>query len=443
MIRCKSFGVCGVVLVGVMCLQVRAEVVRVVVVTLDGREVRGELISETGEEVRLRIGGIATALPRETLASVTVERRASDVYAERRLGRDDDLRGRSALAETMLEMGALDLARIEFASLVKMFPGEPALPGRLAVVEGLLKLQSSPRAERPTPKRAAETKDAPAGGAPVAPAGGVSPAREFGGVVLLTAEQVNRVRLWELDVSDRPAVRVPAEAVEELFDRYRASLPERFQGREGRRAFRRLKPYEQLGVFFDLRARDLYPLVTVVSDPPAMSAYRLRVQPVYVERFIQPKLGSGAVAGLKLVPMRGTWDIEAAYTNFVLLDGFEWEGRRMIDRAAPGDSLLLEWGLPADQALFPAPVAGLQPYFRSRDDNRYLEVRDWIASLYQPRPDYGLNDTPSAPPSPSEAPALQPPQEPAPTDDVVPSQVPLDATPTPQAPAGGAGGSAS
>jgi hypothetical protein len=308
--------------------------------------------------------------------------------------RDDDLAGRLALAEAMVERQAWELARMEFASLARTFPNDPTVQQRLGVVEAQIAIRQAPKAQSvvtdPTTAQPSDVRDE------------ASPAtRQIAGVTLLTDAQINAIRLWEIDLSRSPAVRIDAETIDLFFDRYRVVLPERFRGEEGRRAFRRLKPADQLDVFFDAKARDLYPRVTAVSDPPSMQAFRMKINPGYINRFVAPKLGSGAVEGLRLIPGRPYTDVPSAYTNFYALDRFTHQGRRMIDRNVPEDSLLLEWGLPRDLARFPAPLEGLDSYFKSRDDPRYVEVRDWIASLYSPRPEYGIELETDAPESPA------------------------------------------
>ena len=63
----------------------------------------------------------------------------------------------------------------------------------------------------------------------------------------------------------------------------------------------------------------------------------------------------------------------------------------MIDRAMPQRSLLLQWGLPRDAAIHPAPeIEGWRPRFTGPDDETFLKYVDWITQLYEPLPNYGV-----------------------------------------------------
>jgi hypothetical protein len=72
----------------------------------------------------------------------------------------------------------------------------------------------------------------------------------------------------------------------------------------------------------------------------------------------------------------------------------------MIDRAHPEDSLLLQYGLPRNEAKVPHPdVQGFRPAFRrGRDDTKYQAIARWIGSsllIDAPlTPDYGIQYDP-------------------------------------------------
>jgi len=70
-------------------------------------------------------------------------------------------------------------------------------------------------------------------------------------------------------------------------------------------------------------------------------------------------------------------------TNFYILTQTAIEGKPIIDRNVPEDSLLVQWGLPRESAKFAAPddLKGWEPKFKSMDDERFIALVDWIKSL--------------------------------------------------------------
>ena len=84
----------------------------------------------------------------------------------------------------------------------------------------------------------------------------------------------------------------------------------------------------------------------------------------------------------------------AAYTNFFVLSQLEVDGHELINRSAPEDSLLLQWGLPRKDAKYPAPnIKGWKPYFHGVKDHRYVDALKWIRGLYADLPErnYGID----------------------------------------------------
>ena len=81
------------------------------------------------------------------------------------------------------------------------------------------------------------------------------------------------------------------------------------------------------------------------------------------------------------------------YSNFVILDRYRSADGllRMIDWDEPELSLLVQMGLPREDALYPHPdVPGFRPVFGGRDARRFRQTLEWIDSMYRPRPDVRL-----------------------------------------------------
>jgi hypothetical protein len=111
----------------------------------------------------------------------------------------------------------------------------------------------------------------------------------------------------------------------------------------------------------------------------------------------------------------------AAYTNFYILQQHVKQapqqpgpfGRgelRMIDRARPDQSLLVQYMLPPTIAEHDHPqVPGYRPIVRGREDPVYLRTIDWIGKSLEPvEPDYGIDYRPPVGRATTEPAATQP-----------------------------------
>lgn len=214
---------------------------------------------------------------------------------------------------------------------------------------------------------------------------------------LLEPEQINVIKVWELptDLDDmQVSVRIPRAIMLEVFDRYR-SEPEVPKGRAEQQAFLRRPASEQLELLFNLAPahpgiRAYYQDVQVNGEPASMIEFRRRVYGNYIQRYFRRYFGGGEVPQVTLVSAAGNSLVEM-YTNFYILHMAEVNGRRMIDRGSPEDSLLLQWGLPREAARFPAPdVSGWRPMFRGVDDPNFVRMAETLGMLYD-SPDYGID----------------------------------------------------
>jgi hypothetical protein len=377
-----------------LVMGVRAQARVAVVETESGQTFEGELISETDQTVILLISGIETPVKRSNIKSITLKKSGEEIFKERRAQlKNDDLDGRFALAYDMYEMGELSLAKQETESLLERFPDSEKAQRLDDVVADAIKLQED---------RIQEPAVGPADAAPPV----TDQARPNGGRLdpqtlreqQLTEKEINLIRLWELpaDLSDlKPRIIIPRETIETVLDEY-ADREEVPKGRREQNAFRTAEGWEQLPVLFAVRARELYPTVRVIEDPPAMKTYRSEILPLYINGYFSETFGRGAVEGLSLFGGRGE-RVRAAYTDFYILHKFQQGNAYMIDRDKPEESLLVQWGLPRDQAIYKAPdVPGWRPFFTGRDDPQFDKIVEWIDSLYK-TVDYGISYSPPAP----------------------------------------------
>ena len=349
---------------------------KVAVVTMkDGRVLKGELIRQDDKSVELAISGIHTPIKRRDIARVQTEPSMEEQYWRRRAElEDDDLDGRYQLAYFLYEQKALLLAREELADLKQRFADNAKVEALSDVVADAIRRRDEQPANSGRPRNERPRLDE-------------TPARH------LSAEQINLIRLWELPIDileAKPRVLVPRDVVDKLFERY--ATHERVpKGRRDQRAFRAAPDYEKLELIFAIQARDLYGQVKVREDPPPLRDFRGLINPIYVARYFRRYFGTGQIEGLTLLGRRPN-SHEEAYTNFYLLSQFSASELPMIDRHQPERSLLLQWGLPRDSAVHPAPqVKGWRPYFSSLDDPNLERYVQWISSLYSPTPDYGID----------------------------------------------------
>ena len=362
------------------------EGVREVVVTLtSGREITGFLVSENEEQVVVRINGIDTTLPRNRVTGVRELAPVADRYRELRTMVDDnDIRARLALVEWLRARRAYRLAQTELESILAQDPGNPDASTLLTWIRNHLAL--SEREPRP---QARERRTPPAPAIPT-----------------LSDADINRIRVYELDLRTPTRVIVPDEVIRELMVRFPDTFPVSVEERD---AILKSDPMDKMRLLFDRKARDLYDRVRVLEDPPAMSAFKNRVHAGsggwLMNACASNRCHGGSEAGrLRLLNQRPNSD-QTAYTNFHILDNFRLaDGTPLINHEEPARSPLLHMALPRRASLYPHPEIDRQVrgqdwrfVFRNTSDRGFQQTVEWIASLYRPRPDYGIVYPPTQP----------------------------------------------
>ncbi len=242
---------------------------------------------------------------------------------------------------------------------------------------------------------------------------------------LVTEEEIYRIRLEELRGTDR--VRVS----------FRGKLIERFINiMQGRRDFERPRfanefrayppvakaiyildnvPREQVGITED---------ILIKSDPAFMVDFRSRIWPILATRCATTDCHGGKkpAGRLRLFKVAGK-NVQVDYTNFMILESYVSHGRKLIDRDHKDLSLLLQYGLPPEQAKYNHPRKRRRSPYRSRNSRNYRLMLAWIRSLAgPPSPDYRVKlRIPWAPKGgrvslPDAPPATQPTTGPSPVD---------------------------
>lgn len=394
-----------------------------VVVTLkDGRQITGDLVSESPDAVTVSIADINTTFPRSAIATVEDKPTLDSLYKQKleRLTKDD-VAGRYQLAQWLYTQGSDEQAvrwslderkkadQLAIEQLDWLLRDDPDNV-QVRMLKGLTAKRIEDRrvSERPTSPDQTDNGGSTAGD-------GTS-----GDSTYLTAEQRNLLKIYEIDLSSKPKLVIPASTVEKIYadERLRsdaAMAP--YQGRSGKARFRTLQGYEQLEILFQLRARSLYDEVQVRSEPTPLREFRTKVNPTYVVGHCGRCHAVGKDAAPQFFTRKANGE-EAAYTNFLILSRMTGGIRDMIDRQTPDDSLLFQYGLPREEATFPHPeVPNFRHYFSGKQDKRYQEMTEWVKTLYRPTPRYPIEYTAPG----TKAPAAEP-VEPQPAPAPLPAE---------------------
>jgi hypothetical protein len=376
----------------------------------DRRRIVGRTVATTAESVTIAIAGVPTTFP---MADVELIRKLPPLEEQyerlRAATRDNDVDGLLRLAEWLRSRGRYTLALREIASALAADPTNRAAAEQRTLVEQQQRLAHLSRwreQQREAERARRASSPAPASDEPAEPAEDApAPRRIF---PLLTSDQINIIRVFETDLADPPKMRIPREVVNDFLDAYAGQAVE---GRgtvpvspDGRDLFARQRPVEVLRWFFDLRAREFYPRVEVQENPRALRLFRDTVHRTWlINSCATSKCHGGEEAGRLFLYNRNPTRDESATTNLVILDSYRTnEGLPLVDYREPERSLLLQYGLPRNQAVTPhPPVEGVtrrwQPAFEGPQDRRFRDAVNWILSMYPNRTGYPIEYTPPVP----------------------------------------------
>jgi hypothetical protein len=216
----------------------------------------------------------------------------------------------------------------------------------------------------------------------------------------ISESDVNLLRVYEIDLDDAPRIRVPREVRERLVEDYTGHelIP---NTRVARAVFMRRADKDVLRTIFRIGAREYYRDVLVLGQPESLQRFREDIHRNWLmNTCASMQCHGGLGAGRFLLHTRARSGDRTVYSNFLTIERFVTsDGKKLLDFAKPQRSLLLQYGLPRDLAVFDHPeVDNWRPVFRSMEDRRFKKALAWIDSLYQPRPDHGIEyEPPSAP----------------------------------------------
>ncbi len=355
---------------------------RGVVILSNGNRREGIIIEDGYDRAVLEIKGIRAIFRREIVDEVQLDPTFEEKYESFKLalvpGQPD---AHFRLCQWLFDQQRYKLARIELKSLLNQNSMAKARH-LLTIVDAQLGLMESRDSHPPTPS------DSPA-----------SQSRLKFQENILSQNDVNLIRVYEIDFAHPPRITVRPDTIRTLLERY-GDNPLVPSSQKERTALFRADPLDIVRLMFDLRARDLYSEIEVNSEPPALNLFRLRVHDSWLmNNCATSKCHGGPDAGRLFLHRRMLRDPRVRYTNFLTLErldlGSKWP---LINYQSPLDSLIIQYGLPAHEARKPHPdVHGWKPIFVGAGTQMKEDTIKWINSMMKPRPEYPIKFHSSVP----------------------------------------------
>ena len=369
----------------------------------DGTIVRGEILKDSLEEVEFQVDSVRGRVPREKVYRVMLELEFETRYARVKAAIAPEEHGRRlGLARWLADQDRLDLAITELEALLRDGDVEEARE-MLREINARVKLELAVKESKENSKKKAANKAADAAAAAAeqtqaandgsnsakpAPRGAPT-TREMLPKDLLSNEDVNLVRVYEIDFKDPPRLTVSPEGVRQLILRYGSSalVPATTQERN---ALYSRSSVEIARLMFDLKARDLYNYIEVEEDPTSVAKFRTRVHNSWlISNCATSRCHGGVDAGRFFLYTGNAKDQRIRYTNLLTLLNFKVDGKPVVNFEDPPDSLLIQYAMTRSSARYPHPdVKGWRPVLSTTTPQLLQDTLDWIRSMYQPRPEY-------------------------------------------------------
>ncbi len=232
------------------------------------------------------------------------------------------------------------------------------------------------------------------------------------GLRKLTPEEINRIRFMELrgmrlDTSrpDRVKVKIPKQTLDDYLAE-RAADPLFRSATEAeierqRRSFRKLTAAQKLHWIAQNTGTQYADRVEIMSDPEVFVTFKKNLLPVILRSCAKQPGCHSADTEDDSLSFRLFSDLQktapTTYANFIMLNDIQVDGRPLIDRARPEDSLLLTYMLPAKgvrtELRHPGKIES-PPSFKTRKAAALRRIERWIFSLKYPAEDYGVRLVP-------------------------------------------------
>lgn len=358
-----------------------------VVIMRDGSLRQGTVIEDTFDQVLLEVEGIRARLLRETVDHVVLQPTFEQTYTQfKRALMPNRPEQHLELCRWLFQMRKYELCKQEIEALLE--EAELAEARRLMrLVDAQLALeQDAPRSDTPPRTNTSQLGDE----------GDLEAPRD-----ILTHDDVNLIRVYELDFDHPPRVMLEQSTIQKLIENYSDNklIP---ASRTERNALFNAEPIDIVEhLIFELRARELYPEIKVITEPYSLNLFRLRVHNTWLmNNCASTECHGGTNGGRLFLYRRGYRDARVRYTNFLILERLKLDTDKppLIDYDNPLQSLVIQYGMPRDEARYPHPdVPNWQPAFPPGNSKAVDYSVEWIQSMMQPRPEYPIEFQPPDP----------------------------------------------
>ena len=362
-----------------------------VVFLRDGGAIDGLVIEDGFSQVTLLIEGIHHNIPRGEVSHVALRPSFEEELANARNAIDpEDANMRIALAQWIIEQGRLTLARTEIENILRM-EDNPRARQMLEQLKARIELEDNGRSK---PLSVPTEKEDRTSGLPPR---------------VLTPEDVNIIRVYEIDFKDPPAVEVDPKTIRKLIENHSANsmIPNQLSRQQQLFA---MSDINQVKLIFDVQARELYPEIQVKGEPKSLNLFRTKVHNAWLIRNCATSgCHGGANAGTFFLHRYGLNTPKTIYENLLILERTKLDGpHKLINYEDPTMSLLIQYALPASEARLKHPaVPGYSPAFPSGGGKTMADTLAFIEAMYNPRPNYPVDYTPPQLLPPSEPPGSQ------------------------------------
>lgn len=367
---------------------------RGVVVMSDGGSRDGIIIEDAFDHVLIEIEGIRAKLRRDTVSHVVLEPTFDQKYAQYKAALQPGMvEAHLHLCRWLVEQRRYELAQAELDELLRQ-ADQPEARQLMKLVQAQLALRERPQRTTDSDQGDGQTPPGDEGGdesgqrasGPVFPAD-ILPSQ------ILTDQDVNIIRVYEIDFDHPTRVTVTPDLVRELIEKYGTDklIPATQSGRNALFRAAADKPLDVVRLMFELRARDLYPKIQVNSEPYAFNMFRQRVHDTWlINNCATSRCHGGLNAGRFFLHRRNYKDERVRYANFLILERLsldpEWP---LINYDDPEMSLIIQYALPREEARKPHPnVNGFSAPLNRGAQRLKRDAIQWIRSMMIPRPDY-------------------------------------------------------
>ena len=349
-----------------------------VVFLRNGQRRPGVIIEDAFDHVIIEIDGIRTRLVREAVDHVRLDPTFQQRYQQYRTSARTS-KQKLQLCQWLIDERRYELAAGELQELMRVSP-VPEAARLLTIVQAQLAL-GNPDLDPDEAGTGGDTDRTDTDRLPSQ---------------ILSFEDVNLIRVYEIDFERPPNVAVDAATIRTMIELYGTNRVIPASERQ-RRALYRADPLEIVEILFTLQARDLYHRVQVISEPHALNLFRRRVHNAWLlNTCATTRCHGGVEAGRFFLHRRGYKDERVRYTNLLILQRQEFDPDwPLVNYDEPKMSLIVQYGLPRHLARRPHPdVKGWRPVFGRGGDRMLRDTVSWIETMMQPRPRYPVDYEP-------------------------------------------------